>query len=107
MKVTEAMTPINVQYMDILAIDSIVAEEKPTQCQMTMEMIQKNYGTLLTGYGYLEEEYGIEMPNSSKKCMYCLFNHVPFFVLQGAWIRTLSKFTVTFPKCNFVSINIT
>ncbi|KAK5866505.1 hypothetical protein PBY51_020693 [Eleginops maclovinus] len=60
-KTSEAMKLIKVQYENILAIDSIVTEEEPSQCELTIKQIKKEFGDVFTGDGCLEGEYRIEI----------------------------------------------
>lgn len=61
-RASEAMKLIEVQYENILTIDSIVTEEGPSQRElMNIEQIKKEYGDVFTGDGCLEGEYKIEI----------------------------------------------
>ena len=60
-KASEAMKLIKVQYENIMAIDSIVTEEKPVQSALHMQQIKKEYSDVFTGDGCLEGEYRIEI----------------------------------------------
>ena len=60
-KASEAMKLIKVQYENIMAIDSIVTEEKPDQSSLNMQQIKKEYSDVFTGDGCLEGEYRIEI----------------------------------------------
>ncbi|KAK5868928.1 hypothetical protein PBY51_009900 [Eleginops maclovinus] len=58
---SEAMKLIKVQFENILAIDSIVTKEEPSQCELTIEQIKKEFGDVFTGDGCLEGEYRIKI----------------------------------------------
>lgn len=60
-KASEDMKIIEVQYDNILTIDSIVTEEDPVQSGLSMQQIKEGYSDVVPGDGYLEEEYRIKI----------------------------------------------
>lgn len=60
-KAVQAMSLVKVQYENILAVDSIVTEEKTSDSQWTKEQILKEYADTFTGDGCLEGAYKIEI----------------------------------------------
>ena len=65
-KASEAMKLIKVHYENIMAIDSIVTSEKPTDGQWTLAQIQADYADVFSGDGCLEGEYKMEIDDTVK-----------------------------------------
>lgn len=65
-KASEAMKLIRVHYENIMAIDSIVTAEKPTNGKWSMEQIKAEYADVFTGDGCLEGKYKIEVDKNVK-----------------------------------------
>lgn len=59
---SEAMKLIKVQYeTDLLAVHSIVTAEEPSQFELTMKQIKKEYRDVFICDGCLEGEYKMEI----------------------------------------------
>ncbi|XP_023816251.1 uncharacterized protein LOC111948290 [Oryzias latipes] len=65
-RASEAMKLIKVHYENIMALDSIVTSQTPSQEQWTLEQIKTEYADVFTGDGCLDGVYKVEIDESIK-----------------------------------------
>uniref|UniRef100_A0A8C7YWC8 Gypsy retrotransposon integrase-like protein 1 n=1 Tax=Oryzias sinensis TaxID=183150 RepID=A0A8C7YWC8_9TELE len=65
-RASEAMKLIKVHYENIMALDSIVTSQTPSQEQWTLEQIRTEYADVFTGDGCLDGVYKVEIDESIK-----------------------------------------